>query len=657
MSVGDRSSTLSHGKKATEALVVFLTQSAVTLVYLRPIWRLWRSSLAPDLGDPLFNTYVLDWTIARWHEGLRGLWDTNFFHPVSGTLAFSDHLLSPALFAAPFAALTCTSIGTYNLLFFLSFPLAATVAYGVLRAGGSSAGPAFLGATAYAFSHFRWGQASHLQILLAPLIPLVLWTFDRLLAEPGVRRALAFLATYAVHVTGGIYLAYMIHLALVALIANRAVGSPGWRSWLSVRRLTVLSVTAGAAALLCLAVFQPYERVTHAFDLVRLPEEFRQFGAHSVALLTPSHHSPLLDVAEPVLRPLAPRFEGDSWFAEKSLFPGFLPAFLSMAALALLWRRRVCGVRGGRLALVAVPAAFALAAFVAADLYTLGWWPTGVPEWLLVPDDVYTRLGIIFAVALAATLALYVGWCRPRPGGEALSPWQRGLLLATAVCLLATFPVVFEPLSHVVPGMSGMRVPARFFAIASFGVAWLVAIGSEALLAKIPRRGRTAAAALAAVLLFELAPRPFTWSPLPTRSEFPAVYSWLARGDGGAILELPFGDGIGELPYMYFSTLHGRPLVNGYSGYAPPTYRHLREVCCWPVPDENALRELDRLGVSELVVHPVWERSWAHRAYEEWLARVQSGEIAGVREVYSDASGDRVFELTTPEPGGDETSP
>jgi len=640
-------------RQVAEVLAVFLAQSAATLVYLRPAWRVWCDSLAPDLGDPLFNVYILDWTLARWHQGLKGLWNANFYHPIESSLALSDHLLSPALIALPVADLTGSTIAAYNLLFFLSFPLAAALAYLVLRNGGISRLPAFVGATAYAFSHFRWGQASHLQILFAPLIPVVLWTFDRLLAQPTLRRAITFISTYALHATGGIYLAYMIHLPLAALAANRAFGSPGWRSWLSARRLAILSACAGAATLLSVSIFLPYVEVSERFELTRRAEEYRQFGGTSVSLLTPSHHSPLFELATPVLSPLAPRFPGDSWFAEKNLFPGFLPSLLAVAGAALIWtrcrRRRLREIAAWRRGLLLLATSVPIAAFVAADLYTLGWWPAGGPPWLQLPDIVYTGLGLAFGVGLTASLSLYYWWCGSGLDCVALSAWHRGLLLAGACCLLASFPVVFEPLSHVVPGLAGMRVPARFVAIASFAIACLAAVGAEGLLAKIPSRSRLIVAGAVVVTLFvELAPAPLDWHHLPTRSEFPAVYSWLANEGDGAILELPFGDGVGELSYMYFSTLHRRPLVNGYSGYQPPTYLRLRKICCWPVPDDDALRELRRLGVSELVVHPVWDRSWAHRAYEEWLEKVHSGEVSGVKEVYSDASGDRVFTVDGP---------
>ncbi|HMB55146.1 MAG TPA: hypothetical protein VKU40_17640, partial [Thermoanaerobaculia bacterium] len=137
----------SPARAAGEGLLVFLLHSLAALFCLRPIHRLWRHHLAPDLNDPLFNTWVLDHTMESWRHGLAGLWDAGIFHPTSGALALSDHLLSPALLALPAAGWADGPVAVYNLLFFLSFPLAGVATHLVLRAGGSPPAAAFLGAT------------------------------------------------------------------------------------------------------------------------------------------------------------------------------------------------------------------------------------------------------------------------------------------------------------------------------------------------------------------------------------------------------------------------------------------------------------------------------------------------------------------------------
>jgi hypothetical protein len=88
-------------------------------------------------------------------------------------------------------------------------------------------------------------------------------------------------------------------------------------------------------------------------------------------------------------------------------------------------------------------------------------------------------------------------------------------------------------------------------------------------------------------------------------SSAPAVYRHLAALPGNfAILEFPFGDPAWELRYVYYSTVHWKRIVNGYSGGYPQAYRirmarfeRLREA-----PDA-AWAELRATGVRYVVMH------------------------------------------------------
>ena len=64
-------------------------------------------------------------------------------------------------------------------------------------------------------------RAADFDPLVDQWIPLTLWSWDRLLAAPGWRRALAFLPLYLLHVTGGTYLAYMIHIPMAIQLLCR----------------------------------------------------------------------------------------------------------------------------------------------------------------------------------------------------------------------------------------------------------------------------------------------------------------------------------------------------------------------------------------------------------------------------------------------------
>jgi hypothetical protein len=77
-------------------------------------------------------------------------------------------------------------------------------------------------------------------------------------------------------------------------------------------------------------------------------------------------------------------------------------------------------------------------------------------------------------------------------------------------------------------------------------------------------------------------------------------------------MELPLGEPFHDVAAMYRGMSHGRPLVNGYSGYFPPHYAALRFGL--DLLDDDVLTQLAAQGVSDVVVDSardgdgVWKR-------------------------------------------------
>ena len=71
-----------------------------------------------------------------------------------------------------------------------------------------------------------------------------------------------------------------------------------------------------------------------------------------------------------------------------------------------------------------------------------------------------------------------------------------------------------------------------------------------------------------------------------------------------------------DVTYMYRSTLHWRPMLNGYSGFYPDSYMKLL-VRMRPFPDSSSIRYLQRLGatvrVPEIPVRSAELRSLANQ--------------------------------------------
>lgn len=209
-------------------------------------------------------------------------------------------------------------------------------------------------------------------------------------------------------------------------------------------------------------------------------------------------------------------------------------------------------------------------------------------------------------------------------GERALFPGVAGLILlvagiwpplsSTRVAFLAAGLVAFDGsfgfhgllyrlLYDVAFPLHSIRVPARFGALVMFTIAILAGYGASRLLSQLSdRRTRIACAGLiTAGLMIDGWPRNDT---VPMWKGPPSIYESLPAS--AVLFEFPvhaqperFGE---NLPYMYFSIWHWRPMVNGYSGFNPPQYAaRLEGTRGFPAPP--TLEYLRAIGVTHITVH------------------------------------------------------
>jgi hypothetical protein len=211
--------------------------------------------------------------------------------------------------------------------------------------------------------------------------------------------------------------------------------------------------------------------------------------------------------------------------------------------------------------------------------------PKAKPERALFPGVVPLALG---AVGLIAPM----------------SPIRLVYLAGMLVALDGSFGMngVFYPALHdwLAP-VRGLRSPARFTVLVALTLCVFAGYGTRRLLQA--RRSRAAQwsvfAVLVAAVLIDAWP---TLALSPVWKEPPAIYRGLA--DAPVVLaEYPIEPSeVFNIPYMYFSTWHWRPMVNGYSGFTPESYLSVVDDLR-TFPGEKALAELRRRGVTHVTVN------------------------------------------------------
>ena len=311
------------------------------------------------------------------------------------------------------------------------------------------------------------------------------------------------------------------------------------RAWLDRRRVIGLLLGAAFVSACALPFVAPYQRVRDEQGFFRRIEDVQHFSARPI------------DYARPSAYNRAPHWDvlPRRYISERVLFPGFAAIALAGFGVALGWRGRKADGSNGRPSITRIFTIGAIAVAIVGAVLSFG------PEIRLTDE---------------ATLSTPYRW-----------------------------------LYRYIPGFNGIRVPARHAVMAFVAIAMLAGLGTSRILAASPRR-HVAGALIALALLFDVQTYS-TERAFPTAPAIPPVYEWLSDQPGdGAVLVLPIhdADAITEEAWpMYYSTLHFKPLVNGFSGWWPNDYwelvgrlRHF--------PTSTSLRFLlERAPVEYIVIH------------------------------------------------------
>jgi hypothetical protein len=215
------------------------------------------------------------------------------------------------------------------------------------------------------------------------------------------------------------------------------------------------------------------------------------------------------------------------------------------------------------------------------------WSPGGLPE---------RQLFTGFAPIVLAVVALWPPFTAAR--------FAYGVGLAVAVDGSLGFNgMIFEGLREWVPPFRGLRVPARFAIIVSFTLAVLSGFGVASILRRWPNWRPAIFAAILAIVVIESMPR---LELEQVAAQPPDIYRTLDPEAPVVLAEIPVGAndwGVHfDAQYIYFATFHWQRLVNGNSGFFPPSYQEFIERVR-SFPSTNSIAYLRSRGVQYFSIH------------------------------------------------------
>ena len=577
-----------------------------------------------DLWDAKLIARVLQWDFHQTlHDPLR-LFQLNFFYPSRDVLAFSENVWGVSLFGFPLLAAGASPLLNYNALLLLGMFLSALAAWALAREVTGDPMASVVAGLVFAFLPWRFSQLPHLQFQWAPFLCLMLLFLLRYLDSGRPKDAVLFGAAVAWNALCNVHYAFFGGILVgVVLIVAMLQGRGDRKRWLGAL------VAAAAGSLVFLPFALAYREASALYGMKRYWGEILTFSGRWADFLSAGGRNRLYGTLTKSWR----NPEGD-------FFPGLVP--LILAAVALVRLRRVAeppepaphrrSPRGLWLrtvvAVLDATAVLLLAAYIWAR--TRPGLEVGALR-MRSPGRIFVWLTIVVVVRLALAfperarsrnLAAY--FRRLRPDRTAV------LLVALgAVGVVYAFGAhtpFYAFLFQTFRGLVGaFRAPARAIVLFDLALGVLAAWGLALLLRGRPAGARVAGTGVA-VLLVIVEYRAFPLDPFyPASAPAPPVYAWLARTEvPGAVVEWPFGL-LYDFDYVFRQAQHGRPILNGYSGFFPPTYSDLQAALALrPIP-ESVFPEMGRLGAGLLVYHAHEGRGFLVQAYADLLDQVLDG--------------------------------
>lgn len=568
-----------------------------------------------DLGDPLYNIWVMNDNMRKAESGFRDFWDGGIFYPHRDTKLYADTLTALSALAWPIERATGRLILTYNIVLILSFVFCAWGMFLLVEHLTRSRPAAILAGIMFGFFPYHFAHIWHLELLFCSWIPFCLYFLHRYFEKPSGRALAGAGGMFVLQALSCAYYGLYFGFALIPILLFFTIKSAAWRRasfWLQGAVVAALS----AAALL--PVFVPYIR-THA--VMGFERSIADVEIHSAEI---QHF-----LAVPPTNLVWGRWMGGLGTTETQLFPGLV--LLLWAAVAVFaWRaaktrrKHPLSVRiwdGANLALAILGIVV-----VKTGGFSVRW------GFFSFSSHRVGNIVLILCLSIAVRILLVPSSrerlfraFRPAPLSSQ-TPEGRTLLrkfygfLAVASLLLALgprmrlfgldiFPGPFLALHEWVPGFKGVRVPSRFIIFFVLGLSVLagMAIARYEKWETSARRRRAVLALSALVLLAESISLPIPLSEVSTLRSFRPIYDDVRNLPQDAVLvelpmPLPLESKASEAVYMYRSRYHGKRILNGYSGYTPPA-AVIANRAMDRFPTQQSLDFLAELGVGFILVH------------------------------------------------------
>ena len=559
-----------------------------------------------DLGDPLLNMWILWWN-AQQIPFTDAYWNAPAFAPMPRALGLSETLLGLSWFTTPLQWLGASPVTAYNLLYIAEPVLNGLSAYWLCLVLTARRDAALIGALAMAFAPYHATQISHIQTEGLFFMPIALVALHRYWTTGNWRWLILLTAATALNaLVCGYFLLFFSTFLGVALLwyvlATRDV------------KKLVASLASLAVAILAISpVIVMFRLVRLEHNLSRLPVEIERNSADVTSFALASHLLTVWPIHTEVHQP------------ELAAYPGLVIVLVILAGALVVARGRIKAVLLAESKWLLGLLAFATVTVIAGA--------TNIPKpYKVISVGIY--LGTI-ALLLSKRMRVLL---------------QSGSMPALyAIGLIVTASLSFGPVGRAfghrfwykppyqllmgLPGFDAARVPALYASIELMCLAVLAAVAMTRLWPDMTRRALTMTGVIGALIVID------GWYAVPV-VPIPAPPPATLTAD--MVIELPAYGWVENVQAMYRGMAHGRPVVNGYSGYVPRPFARLQQDLF-----KDCVKSIDRVRGGRSMDAVIWRTTGSAAAIDAQLrtvwpdaAREETPEAIIYRQPRSSASPD-----------------
>ena len=544
------------------------------------------SAVPADLGDPLLNTWIMWWNTQQL-PFTDAYWNAPIFAPMPNAFAFSETLLGLTWLTTPLQWLGVPPLAAYNTMYVAQPVLNGLSAYWLCLTLTGRRDAALVGGLALAFAPYHASQVSHVQTRATFMMPVVLVGLHRFWQTGDRRWAVLMGAALAVNgfICGYFLLYFSVFLGLA--IAWLMIARP------DIRKAATVGLALAAAALALLPQILKYRAVQAALGLHRGINEMERNSADLSSVALGSPHLVLWPISTPPDRP------------EVAGYPGIAIAALLIAAAVVVFRDRRRTVPAARWRTVLSRTLAGLSGLV---------FLAGIVVFLR--DRVsYKVFGIAIDLAILATLS------SPRlaavvRGGSVAALYAVGAVAATMLALGPVGRVFghrfwYRPAYTWLmglPSFESARVPALFSCVTIVCLAVLAAFAVVRFWPTVTRRSLVWTAVIAGAIVLD------GWAKIAVA---PAPAPLRAAITADLVVELPTRGWQQDTAAMYRAMTHGRPLVNGYSGYFTRDYSQLMYRL-----ERNCVARLEHVRGGRSIDAVIWRADGSAPAVDDGLRRL-----------------------------------